>query len=87
MFTVVKDSHNKWPHPFYAAGMAIITHILHLSFRKAMDAALLTIATWNQHMGWRPLGVMGGADSLSTIGSLVTSSWEAALSSHQQISL
>lgn len=67
--------------------MGVIIHILHLSSRKAMDAPLLTIATWSQHMGWRPLGVMGGADSLSTIGSLVTSSWEAALSSHQQISL
>lgn len=73
--------------PIYSAGMAVITDILHLSPRKAMDAPLLTIATWNRHMGRRPLGVMGGADSLTTTGSSVTSSWESALSSHQQISL
>lgn len=52
-----------------------------------MDALPLTIATWTQHMGWRPLGAMGGVDSPPTIGSSITSSWEAALSSHQQISL
>lgn len=38
MFTEKKDSQNKWSHPFYLAGIGVITHILHSSSKEAMDA-------------------------------------------------
>lgn len=83
----IKYHHYKCYRPIYPAVIAVITHFAICLPLKPMDAPVLTMATWNQHMGCCPLGVMGGANPLPTIGSLITSSWEAALSSHQQISL